>query len=53
MARAYELEAMEVSADDIARLRGPIGLIASARDARTLAVSVLAEVLDVAKAGAA
>jgi len=53
MARAFELEAMGVSSDNIARLHGPIGLIASARDARTLAVSVLAQVLDVAKAGAA
>ena len=34
----------------IARLHGPVGLIRSARDARTLAVSVLAEVLDMAKA---
>lgn len=33
----------------IARLHGPVGLIRSARDARTLAVSVLAEVLDMAK----
>jgi xanthine dehydrogenase accessory factor len=49
MARNYELEAMGVGADDIARLRGPIGLVASARDARTLAVSVLAEVLEVAR----
>ena len=30
---------------DIARLRGPIGLVPSTRDPRTLAVSVLAEVL--------
>ena len=36
------------SASDIGRLRGPIGLIPSARDAGTLAVSVLAEVLAVA-----
>lgn len=28
---------------DLTRLRGPIGLINSARDARTLAISVLAE----------
>jgi xanthine dehydrogenase accessory factor len=32
------------------RLRGPIGLVPSARDARTLAVSVLAEVLAVSAA---
>ena len=30
---------------DLARLAGPIGLISSARDARTLAISVLAEVV--------
>lgn len=48
--RLLELEAMGVSAGDRARLHGPIGLINSARDARTLAVSVLAEVLDTARA---
>lgn len=44
-ARLLTLEALGVSASDLARLHGPVGLIASARDARTLAVSVLAEVL--------
>ena len=44
-ARMLELEAMGVSAEDRARLHGPVGLIPSARDAGTLAVSVLAEVL--------
>jgi xanthine dehydrogenase accessory factor len=44
-ARLLELEAMGLAAPDRARLRGPIGLVPSARDARTLAVSVLAEVL--------
>jgi xanthine dehydrogenase accessory factor len=44
-ARAMALQAMGVPADLLARLRGPIGLVPSARDARTLAVSVLAEVL--------
>lgn len=44
-ARLAELLAGGVSQKDIARLKGPIGLIPSARDARTLAVSVLAEVL--------
>lgn len=34
-----------VSEADIARLHGPIGLIPSTRDPRTLAVSVLAEIL--------
>lgn len=49
-ARMAELEAMSVSAEARDRLHGPIGLVPSARDARTLAVSVLAEVLAVAKA---
>lgn len=44
-ARLLELEAMGVSAEARARLHGPVGLIPSARDAGTLAVSVLAEVL--------
>lgn len=48
-ARVLELESMGVSAVDLARLRGPIGVIPSARDAQTLSVSVLAEVLDVAR----
>lgn len=49
-ARLLELEAMGVDRAGRERLRGPIGLVPSARDARTLAVSVLAEVLAVAKA---
>jgi xanthine dehydrogenase accessory factor len=44
-ARLMELEAMGLTEAERARLRGPIGLVPSARDARTLAVSVLAEVL--------
>jgi len=44
-ARVATLQAMGVSASDIIRLRGPVGLIPSARDAGTLAVSVLAEIL--------
>jgi xanthine dehydrogenase accessory factor len=44
-ARAMALQAMGVPAAHLARLKGPIGLVPSARDARTLAVSVLAEVL--------
>lgn len=43
--RLMELEAMGMPSTLRARLRGPIGLVPSARDARTLAVSVLAEVL--------
>lgn len=44
-ARLMELEAMGAGGEALARLKGPIGLVPSARDARTLAVSVLAEVL--------
>lgn len=44
-ARLLMLEGMGVSEDARARLHGPVGLIPSARDAGTLAVSVLAEVL--------
>jgi xanthine dehydrogenase accessory factor len=44
-ARLMELEAMGLTEAERARLRGPVGLVPSARDARTLAVSVLAEVL--------
>jgi xanthine dehydrogenase accessory factor len=49
-ARLMELEAMGLTEAERARLRGPIGLVPSARDARTLAVSVLAEVLAVSAA---
>lgn len=44
-ARLAALTLMGVSAADQERLHGPVGLIPSARDAGTLAVSVLAEVL--------
>lgn len=44
-ARLMALKEMGVSEDDRARLVGPVGLIPSARDAGTLAVSVLAEVM--------
>ena len=44
-ARLQDLTLMGVPADQLARLHGPVGLIPSARDAGTLAVSVLAEVL--------
>lgn len=50
--RMRELEAMGMGHAALARLRGPIGLLPSARDARTLAISVLAEVLAVANRGA-
>lgn len=46
--RNLELEALGIDPAALARLRGPIGLLPSARDARTLAISVLAEVLAVA-----
>ena len=48
-ARLLALEAMGVGAEARARLHGPVGLIPSARDAGTLAVSVLAEILAVAQ----
>ena len=44
-ARQQALEHLGVSAEARARVRGPIGLIPSARDPKTLAVSTLAEVL--------
>ena len=47
--RNAALQELGVSDSALSKLRGPIGLIASARDPRTLAVSVLAEILDVAK----
>ena len=46
--RIAELGKMGVDSGSIDRLRGPVGLVPSAKDARTLAVSVLAEVLSVA-----
>lgn len=44
-ARHLHMEALGVSREAISRLHGPVGSIPSARDARTLAVSVLAEIL--------
>lgn len=44
-ARLATLTAMGMAEPDLERLVGPVGLIPSARDAGTLAVSVLAEVL--------
>lgn len=43
--RNAALKSDGVSQDDLSRIRGPIGLINSARDARTLAISVLAEIV--------
>lgn len=43
--RLAELNLIGVSAAKIQKVRGPIGLIPSARDSSTLAVSVLAEIL--------
>ena len=45
-ARLAKLAEDGVSPKNLARLHGPIGMIKSVRDARTLAVSVLAEILD-------
>ena len=45
--RCEVLRAAGVSEDDIARIRGPIGLINSVRNASYLAVSVLAEVINI------
>lgn len=44
-ARVEALRQMGVAPADIARLRGPMGVIPSAREPRVLAVSVLAEIL--------
>lgn len=52
-ARMRDLSALGIDSGALARLRGPIGLLPSARDARTLAISVLAEVLSVANSGPA
>ena len=50
-ARLLALEGMGVPEEQRARLVGPIGLVPSARDPGTLAVSVLAEILATATAG--
>ena len=52
-ARVRALEDRGFGAAEIERVHGPIGLIPSARDAGTLAVSVLAEVLAAATTGRA
>ena len=43
--RTVKMAELGVTGSDLERVAGPIGLIPSVRDARTLAVSVLAEVL--------
>lgn len=48
-ARCTELAAMGVPDGQIARLASPFGMIPSARDPRTLAASVLAQVLETAR----
>lgn len=47
--RLNALAQMGIPPAQLSRLRGPIGLIPSARDASTLAVSVLAEILSTAQ----
>ncbi|MEM1288772.1 MAG: XdhC family protein [Pseudomonadota bacterium] len=44
--RLASMAAMGVPQDELKRLVGPVGMIPSARDPSTLAVSVLAEILD-------
>ncbi len=43
--RDQTLQELEVQPDEIARIHGPIGLVPSARDSRTLAISVLSELI--------
>ncbi|MCI4643623.1 MAG: NTP transferase domain-containing protein [Hyphomonadaceae bacterium] len=45
--RQAQLRAAGVDADQISRVRGPVGLIASMRDASMLAISTLAEIIEV------
>lgn len=47
--RDLALRDLGVPEESIARMKGPIGLLQRARDARTLAVSVLAEVVEAAR----
>ncbi|PIE16843.1 MAG: xanthine dehydrogenase [Rhodobacterales bacterium] len=47
--RNQSLRVLGVSEQDIERITGPIGIVKSARDPRTLAISVLAEVVDWAR----
>jgi len=45
--RREELKNIGIGQAPLARLRGPIGLVRSAKDARTLSIGVLAEILEV------
>ena len=47
--RREDLEQAGVNSDDIARIKGPIGLIPSMRDANLLALSTLAEIVKTAQ----
>ncbi len=44
--RSLEMEALGLPRSELTKIKGPIGLIPSVRDARKLAVSVLADVLN-------
>ena len=44
-ARGESLVTSNIQVSDLDRIRGPIGVIPSARDAPTLAISVLAEII--------
>lgn len=44
--RTSRLKASGLHADDIARIKGPIGLVPSLRDASMLAISTLAEIIE-------
>lgn len=48
--RRDDLRNIGIGEDHLGRLRGPIGLVRSAKDARTLSIGVLAEILDVHRA---
>lgn len=47
--RCQTLQNIGISAEDISRISGPIGLVDSQRDARLLAVSILAEIIQAAQ----
>ena len=47
--RCQRLSGLGVSGQDIARINGPIGLIAAQRDARLLALSILAKIIQTAQ----
>ena len=50
-ARTAELQALGVPQEQCNRIVGPIGMIPSTRDPQTLAVSVMAEILNKAQSG--